>query len=342
MQPRRASWVPLLGGLAIGLCLNSLHARFAPAGRGSGNVTAFSPAADAPTLRAALACGDTCRYGKPESWTPSTAQCTMAWLRLASSCPATDWPPPVSAPANLRNAYTMDGRIPVQTWYFNNTRYSGHDALESVWDSATLDAAITAANLQAMARHVMPSYGLNSAAYVAHALAKYRSAVEGKVGVVWGSERPWAEVLLARAGAAHITTFEYGRITSMHPRFATSTPPALAAMMLTHPRAWDFAFTYSSLEHSGLGRYGDPLNPWGDMEAAVQTWCMLKPGGLFFLGVPCKTAACADDELVWNAHRFYGPLRLSEMRAGYEVIETIRTDDIVPDASVIHVLRKKG
>jgi len=236
----------------------------------------------------------------------------------------------------------MDGRIPVETMYFNNTRYSGHQAMHAVWDATVLDAGVDAPSLAVMSRRVGPTYGLKSINYVAHTLGKYASALDGKAGVVWGSERPWAEVLLARAGAAHLTTIDYGRITSTHPRFTTTTPPALAAMMLTAPRAWDFAFTFSSLEHSGLGRYGDALNPWGDMEAAVQTWCLLKPGGLFFLGVPCKNVACSEDVLFWNAHRFYGPLRLGEMSAGYELVETVRTEDVSPFASVIHVLRKKG
>jgi hypothetical protein len=64
-----------------------------------------------------------------------------------------------------------------------------------------------------------------------------------------------------------------------------------------------FRLHFSSLEHSGLGRYGDALNPWGDVEAAVQTWCLLKPGGIFFMGLPCKDASCSEDVLVWNAHR---------------------------------------
>ena len=28
----------------------------------------------------------------------------------------------------------------------------------------------------------------------------------------------------------------------------------------------DFIVTFSSMEHSGLGRYGDPLLPFGDLE----------------------------------------------------------------------------
>ena len=301
------------------------------------STTLFSPGTDNDFMEGVLACGDLCRYAKEAAWSPSPAQCTSAWLRLLSACPATEWPPPKQPPADLVDAYTMGGRIPQKEWFFQQ-RYSGQNAAMSVWEPATLDAAMAARTVEDMAVHVEPTYQTEVAAYVEQALAKYAHALDGSVGVVWGSERPWAEVLLARAGARHITTIEYGRISSLHPRFSTVTPPKLAAMMITHPRAWDFAFTYSSLEHSGLGRYGDTLNPWGDMEAAVQTWCLLKPGGLFFLGLPCK-GSCAEDELVWNAHRMYGPLRLAEVFAGYEHVETIHSDT-VGGAAIIQVLRK--
>ena len=51
---------------------------------------------------------------------------------------------------------------------------------------------------------------------------------------------------------------------------------------------FDAMVTFSSLEHSGLGRYGDPLNPWGDLIAMAQAWCLLKPGARALVGVPGK------------------------------------------------------
>ena len=33
---------------------------------------------------------------------------------------------------------------------------------------------------------------------------------------------------------------------------------------------YDAMVTFSSLEHSGLGRYGDGLNPWGDLIAMAR------------------------------------------------------------------------
>jgi hypothetical protein len=35
---------------------------------------------------------------------------------------------------------------------------------------------------------------------------------------------------------------------------------------------FDLIVTYSSLEHSGLGRYGDSLNPWADLITMAKAW----------------------------------------------------------------------
>lgn len=40
----------------------------------------------------------------------------------------------------------------------------------------------------------------------------------------------------------------------------------------------DFAVSYSSWEHDGLGRYGDPIDPWGDIKAMQRAACYVKQG----------------------------------------------------------------
>jgi len=64
------------------------------------------------------------------------------------------------------------------------------------------------------------------------------------------------------------------------------------------PQAYDAILSFSSLEHSGLGRYGDELNPWGDRQGVARAWCMTKPGGKLALGVEA-----GDDTIAFNAHR---------------------------------------
>ena len=43
---------------------------------------------------------------------------------------------------------------------------------------------------------------------------------------------------------------------------------------------------FHSFDHDGLGRYGDPLNPAGDIDAMKMVSCVLKKDGLLFLTVP--------------------------------------------------------
>jgi len=74
---------------------------------------------------------------------------------------------------------------------------------------------------------------------------------------------------------------------------------------------FDFAASFSSIEHSGLGRYGDPIDPFGDIREMEKVSCLLKKGGLFFVGFPVGA-----DVLVYNLHRIYGPIRLPMMFAG--------------------------
>ena len=69
--------------------------------------------------------------------------------------------------------------------------------------------------------------------------------------------------------------------------------------------SFDAVLSHSSLEHSGLGRYGDALNPWGDVLAMNRAWCVTKDGGSMMLGLP----TCEADAVFWNLHRCYGKIR---------------------------------
>lgn len=305
--------------------------------------TTFS-AGDLGALETALAC-DTCAYGEegavdPSSGVPAvrrSVSCPTMWMRLVSAGPAQDWPPPREVPAAMIDAFTMAGKARTEAWYIE-TRYSGGDALVSDWDAHGLSARIAAASPEAAVAGIN-SYSAATPTYVDRVLANHTAAIAGGVGIVWGSERPWAEVLLARRGAAMTVTVEYGRVASTHASIRAATPQRFGAFMVQRDRRFDFAFTYSSLEHSGLGRYGDALNPYGDLEAVAQTWCALKPGGLFFLGLPSADAESSADVLVWNAHRFYGPHRLAQAFAGFEHVHSYRAGS-TPNESIIHVLRK--
>lgn len=125
--------------------------------------------------------------------------------------------------------------------------------------------------------------------------------------LVIGSEKPWLESAALAAGAAKVTTLEYSAIDSRHPRIDTMTPEQFRLAYLSGnltANTFDSVLTYSSLEHSGLGRYGDALNPWGDILSLARAWCVTKDDGSLMVDVPS-----GRDMIQWNAHRYYGKYR---------------------------------
>ena len=126
----------------------------------------------------------------------------------------------------------------------------------------------------------------------------------------------WVEACALSLGARRVTTIEYGDIKSDHTQIRTVTPAQyrlrfikrMQNSTLGHMKLFDVAISWSSLEHSGLGRYGDSMNPWGDVQAMARIWCMVKPGGHAVIGYPA-----GYDAIEYNAHRVYGPILLSHL-----------------------------
>ncbi len=56
------------------------------------------------------------------------------------------------------------------------------------------------------------------------------------------------------------------------------------------------------IEHIGLGRYGDPLNPNGYLDAAKELSRVLAKGGKLYLSTPC-----GKEQLYFDAHRVFDP-----------------------------------
>ena len=260
-------------------------------------------------------CGDVCRYDLPQTAgsvfpvVKKAIDCPNIMSRLFLDKPAADWPPPNAPPADQLELFTQNGEMPVSSTFYFQQRYSGAGAFEGDWTVELVE------DLQTKARNgeAIGWYDLVHNQHINNAMSRY--PVTGKVGAVIGSEAPWVEALVLNAGAKHITTLEYGVIKSRHPNISTMIPHQAAEKYLTGKlEPFDFIMTYSSQGHSGLGRYGESLNPFGDLEASAQAWCMLKPGGIFFLGLP----VAGTSHIRWNADRNYGPERMREMGAGFE------------------------
>ena len=61
-----------------------------------------------------------------------------------------------------------------------------------------------------------------------------------------------------------------------------------------------------TIEHFGLGRYGDKLNPQGHKDGFKKLLGMLKPGGILYVSFPISNSAT----LAFNAHRILEPREL--------------------------------
>lgn len=211
-------------------------------------------------------------------------------------------------PPVLVTDFTLNGSLAVEQYYWDQS-YLGGQAATPLW---TVEA-VRALQRRIQAREKTLTYDMSP---VYAAMADWSHLVRGQRGLVVGTERPWAEAMLIEFGARTLSTLEFGRIVSEHPQIETWTPDAFKmAFWAGRIPQYDFAFSYSSIEHDGLGRYGDILNPIGDLQAMAKLLTVVKPGGFLFLGVPC-----CRDAISWNAHRYYGTLRIPAFLAGWTLI----------------------
>ncbi|GHV01164.1 hypothetical protein AGMMS49521_0770 [Campylobacterota bacterium] len=138
------------------------------------------------------------------------------------------------------------------------------------------------------------------------ALAAY--PIEGKTVIVWGLAGCNCEAIALFYKAAKVFVVDYNKPVCEHPNIEVLSHEELKNSGIVA----DVAFSYSSFEHDGLGRYGDPISPSGDLRAMGEAREFLADGGMLFLGVPM-----GQDCLVWNAHRIYGKIRLPMLLKGF-------------------------
>ena len=222
--------------------------------------------------------------------------------------------PPTSIPRDMIDKYTLSGKIPVFNCYRNDTV----TPQSIVWSDSYIQSFInnfTFNNIKTN-QHGAESYSGASMLHV-DAFSKYIESIQGKSVAVVGSQTPWIEAILINAGATKVTTIEYNKPICNHPILNTISYDDFCAST----ELFDSIVSYSSIEHSGLGRYGDPLNPEGDIETMKQVYNHLCEGGMCFLGVPV-----GKDELSWNVHRVYGQHRLPLIFSNFTELEWFGCD----------------
>ena len=244
--------------------------------------------------------------------------CTALYNKALETVNVT-WPPPREPPRELTQDYTMGGKAALLSWYFEEQQNggTGYD-----WNTRVIEEYKALPNI----------CGGYEQGHCDIMFKKHRNLVFNYTGIVVGSQSPWVEAAMFNLGVKKIITIEYMEITTDYPGYSAMHPSTAAKDYLQ--KKWelvDFAVSFSSLEHDGLGRYGDPLNPFGDLESIARIRCLLRPGGILFLGLPI-----APEAVVWNAHRLYGKYRTALVLLGWKLL------DIYPENCEIYLKRATG
>jgi len=225
--------------------------------------------------------------------------------------------PPRQIPHEMLDRFTMGGKVAIEYNYLDATYPSNYPL---IYTDAEIDhyVGVISNNL------ALPNeqrdwfiYGTLDE-WVCDAIKKY--PVKASTVVNMGSLTPWYESMLIYFGAKP-TTIDYNPITLRTDRMSFMT---IADWERCRP-IFDMGFSISSFEHDGLGMYGDPLDPDGDLRAMRKMKERVKAGGLLFLAVPT-----GKDKILFNNARVYGRHRLPLLLSGWEIVDTsgFHVDDL--------------
>jgi hypothetical protein len=218
---------------------------------------------------------------------------------------------PYPPPDELLPYYTMDGAIDFVLQKKYDNIYLGGDAKTSIWSKEYIDEQIIK-----LKTYTQDETYRGAGRCMLQKLEKWTNLKDKSVLVI-GSERPWLEVIILSLGAAQVTTLEYGKIESHHPQVRALTPNEFRAKAIDGTLGeFDGIISHSSLEHAGLGRYGDALNPYGDLLNVARASCVTKSDGFLVLGLPT-----GRDAVQFNGARVYGTIRWSLVTANFVQID---------------------
>jgi hypothetical protein len=274
-------------------------------------------------------CGLLCELNDPELFKPyqlsvpewphwklihlpdwDTSQCTTFMTMVEAD--ASDGKFPKKIPDELYPFFSMNGTVSMSYYRKDGDVLKRNylDARTVPWSGELVDGLI----LKAIDGTLI-GYTTDSAKIIRSMLATL--PIAGARVLVIGSQSPWLEAICLSLGASEVTTLEYTEIKSDHPKVKALTPSALRMQYASGGlQPFDIIATHSSIEHSGLGRYRDALNPWGDLLATARAWCLTKPGGYMYLGLPS-----GSDGIQYNAGRTYGVIRWPLITSNWKPVQ---------------------
>ena len=192
------------------------------------------------------------------------------------------------------NSYNQIPDICKKYMNYNNNNW------ELKWSSEMIDKMLDCCNKLEYEKLSPNDYPKSSLQFV-EVFNKFVN-VSGKKCLVLGSISPWIECLLLHFNAESVTTLDY-IIPECNYKINTKTMNSYKNEM-----KYDVIISFSSLEHDGLGRYGDPINPNGDIDACIEAYTMLNKEGYFICGIPI-----GDGCIEGNFHRIYNKKRIDKL-----------------------------
>ena len=232
----------------------------------------------------------------------------------------------------LAYAIYYRGAIPIEYFFVDDsngtgTHYSYSDAyMKSLLEGAKrykakLENQLAHSDVASIKESDLSRLRVHKNDWIYVALMQHRHAIRGKLVVVIGSSEPRIETVALAFGASSVTTIEYNKLTYGNGTdipVTTINADQFPEFYSNNIERFDVAISISSIEHDGLGRYGDPLNPNADLEAMKKIKDIVIPGGYFFVSVPI-----GPDVTVFNLHRRYGLIRLPMLTKGWSIVDRI-------------------
>ena len=107
---------------------------------------------------------------------------------------------------------------------------------------------------------------------------------------------------------AHLSGLKIIRANILHLPYKRNSVPSLSSLHV--------------IEHIGLGRYGDAIDPEGTKKAIKEMIRVMKPGGYIYLSLPV-----GKYRLCFNAHRIHTPEMIIREFIGCKLVEFSVVDD---------------
>jgi len=209
---------------------------------------------------------------------------------------------PKNIPKEMLQGYSMDDTVPIKYAYRNDCGQESQGEYNNNYTAEKLDLFMNIIKSGGVGGYNMTDI------WMYQALKKY--PIDGKSVCIVGSTAPWYEAMSLVYGAKECTVFEYSDRENFDDKIKYIKPQEIGNSQ------YDICISVSSIEHDGLGRYGDPLDPDGDLRAMKEAKQFLKKDGIMFLSIPA-----GYDTVFFNVHRVYGEKRLPMLLKGWDKLD---------------------